>query len=135
MFDSINWNYLDSVMVQMGFDDVLFVGKWLSSNFDNLARILRCFHACAGLKVNFIYGIGVSTSEVNGCACILGCNAASFSFKYLELICCSKDIDNQSLTGFIPGYLSGKLKLSLLAVDLLWLKLCWVVFRSNFLPV
>lgn len=79
-------------------DDVLFIGEWLSSNFDNLARILRCYHACAGLKVIFgksqVYGIGVSTGKVNGCARIFGCDVAFFPsniyFFLLELICRSK---------------------------------------------
>lgn len=68
-------------------DDVLFVGEWLCSNFDNFARILRCFHASAGLKVNFsksqVFGIGVLMGEITRCARILGCCAASLPFKYL----------------------------------------------------
>lgn len=68
-------------------DDVLFVGKWLRSNFTNLARVLRCFHVVSGLKVNFqksnVFGIGVSDREIASCARILGCNAASLPFKYL----------------------------------------------------
>lgn len=68
-------------------DEALFVGEWLNSNFDNLARILRCFAASSGLKVNFhksqVYDIAVSEGEINGCTYILGCEAASFPFKYL----------------------------------------------------
>nr|KAJ0213776.1 hypothetical protein LSAT_V11C400197820 [Lactuca sativa] len=67
-------------------DDALFVRQWASSNFANLARILRCFHATLGLKVNFhksmVYGIDVSDLEV-GCAQIFGCEVASLLFKYL----------------------------------------------------
>ena len=70
-------------------DDVMFMGKWSNSNFVNLARILRCFHASSGLKVNFhkskVYGIGVSKTEIARCARILGCEAASFPFKYLGI--------------------------------------------------
>ena len=32
--------------------DVMFVGKWSTSNAVNLTRILRCFHLASGLKVN-----------------------------------------------------------------------------------
>lgn len=55
--------------------------NWTSTNFSNLARILRCFHASSGLKVNFhkskVFGIGVSKSEDAKCARILGCEAAA----------------------------------------------------------
>ena len=70
-------------------DDVLFVGEWLSSNFDNLARILRCFQANLRLKVNFnksqVFGIGVSIGEITGGAHILGCCVTSLPFKYLGI--------------------------------------------------
>lgn len=43
-------------------DDALFLGNWSSSNFSNLTRILKCYHASSGLKVNFqkpkVYGVG-----------------------------------------------------------------------------
>ena len=62
-------------------NDALFIGEWTTSNFANLVRILRCFHACSGLKVNFhklqVVGIGVSTGEVDGCVQILGCDVGS----------------------------------------------------------
>lgn len=68
-------------------DDAIFVGNWESTNFTNLARILRCFHAASGLKVNFhkskVYGVGTSVGEIVSCAHILGCEAGSFIFKYL----------------------------------------------------
>lgn len=56
-------------------DDVIFVGDWSSMKFSNIARILRCFHAASGLKVNFhkskVYGIGVTEGEIASCARIL----------------------------------------------------------------
>lgn len=67
-------------------DDITFVGDWTSSNFTNLARILRYFHASSGLIVNFhkskVYGIGLSDNEIDSCARILDCEAASLPFKY-----------------------------------------------------
>lgn len=68
-------------------DDAIFIGNWVSSNFANLARILKCFHATSGLKVNFhkskVFVIGVSENEVTTCVRILGCEAGAFPFKYL----------------------------------------------------
>ena len=64
-----------------------FSGSWNSSNFINLSRILRCFHASSGLRVNFhkskVYGIGVLKGKVASCARILGCEAARFRFSNL----------------------------------------------------
>ncbi|KAL4592668.1 hypothetical protein LXL04_005671 [Taraxacum kok-saghyz] len=68
-------------------DDAIFMGEWTNANFTNLARMLRCFHAASGLRVNFhkskVFGIGVSSSEVDRCARTLGCDAASLPFTYL----------------------------------------------------
>lgn len=59
----------------------------MSSNFANLTRILKCFYVTSDLKVKFhkskVFCIGVSKNEVSSCARILGCEEASFSFKYL----------------------------------------------------
>ncbi|KAJ0870075.1 putative RNA-directed DNA polymerase [Helianthus annuus] len=70
-------------------DDVLFVGEWSEKNFNNLARLLRCFHLSSGLKVNFnkshLYGIGVSNEEIGNMASILHCTTGSFPFTYLGL--------------------------------------------------
>lgn len=68
-------------------DDALFIGEWPRSNLKNLARILRCFHATSGLKVNFykskVYGVGISDRELACSARVLGCDAGSFPFTYL----------------------------------------------------
>lgn len=63
------------------------MGKWSIANTKNLARILRCFHAASGLKVNFnkskVFGIGVSDEIISQSARILGCEAGSFPFQFL----------------------------------------------------
>lgn len=68
-------------------DDALFVGEWARSNFSNLAKILKCFHAASDLKVNFnkckVYGIRVSDSKVATCTRVLRCDAGSLPFDYL----------------------------------------------------
>ncbi|GJV91216.1 hypothetical protein Tco_1539029 [Tanacetum coccineum] len=94
-FDSLDWNFLDHTMQQMGFsskwrkwirgvkvgdngvdlsyfqfaDDALLLGKWSHDNARNLCRILRCFNMASSLKVNFskskFFGIGVTPHEVS----------------------------------------------------------------------
>ncbi|KAI3720995.1 hypothetical protein L2E82_31996 [Cichorium intybus] len=68
-------------------DDAIFVGEWSQQNIKNLARILRCFHATSGLKVNFakskVYGVGVNCGEIDRFAASLGCTAGTFPFMYL----------------------------------------------------
>lgn len=68
-------------------DDAIFVGKWSLSNMKNLSRILKCFHAASGIKVNFskskVYGISVNDDAVSRYARVLRCEAGRFSFKFL----------------------------------------------------
>ncbi|XP_021971398.1 uncharacterized protein LOC110866562 [Helianthus annuus] len=70
-------------------NDVLFVGEWTESNFNNLARMLICFHLTSGLKVNFsksqLYGVGVDNVDIAHMASILDCKMGSFPFIYLGL--------------------------------------------------
>ncbi|XP_022004030.1 uncharacterized mitochondrial protein AtMg01250-like [Helianthus annuus] len=43
-------------------DDTLIIGIWNVENATNVVRILRCFYACSGLKINLgksnLYGLG-----------------------------------------------------------------------------
>lgn len=68
-------------------DDALFVGEWSKRNIKNLARVLHCFHASSGLKVNFdkskVFGIGADMHEVSRWATTLGCKPSSLPFTYL----------------------------------------------------
>ena len=68
-------------------DDAMFMGEWSKLNFNNLARILRCFHVVSGLRVNFhkskVFGIGVSGTKIDNYARILGCEKGSLPFLYL----------------------------------------------------
>ncbi|XP_022003664.1 uncharacterized protein LOC110901123 [Helianthus annuus] len=70
-------------------DDALIIGDWCKENVLNVVRILRCFYACSGLKINLgksnIYGIGVGSSEVDDMSVEVGCKSDSFPFKYLGL--------------------------------------------------
>ncbi|KAL7594350.1 uncharacterized protein LOC111895781 [Lactuca sativa] len=68
-------------------DEALFVGEWSRSNLKNLARILKCFHVSAGLRVNFhkskVFGVGASNTETAQWVHILGCEAGVLPFTYL----------------------------------------------------
>ncbi|KAJ0599248.1 putative RNA-directed DNA polymerase [Helianthus annuus] len=70
-------------------DDAIFVGEWEEGNALNIVRILRCFFACSGLKINFsksnLFGIGVTIEDVVVMADLVGCAPDSLPFKYLGL--------------------------------------------------
>ncbi|KAJ0938354.1 putative RNA-directed DNA polymerase [Helianthus annuus] len=70
-------------------DDALILGKWDASNALNIVRVLRCFYACSGLRINLgksnLYGIGVSDSELGAMADVVGCTPDSLPFRYLGL--------------------------------------------------
>ncbi|XP_021984795.1 uncharacterized protein LOC110880608 [Helianthus annuus] len=70
-------------------DDAMILGEWSKGNVLNVVRILRCFYACFGLRINIgkscLYGVGVSNAEVIEMAELMGCRFDSLPFKYLGL--------------------------------------------------
>ncbi|GJU10355.1 hypothetical protein Tco_1132751 [Tanacetum coccineum] len=58
-------------------------------DMDNIIRVLHIFYLAYGLKINVhkynVYGIGVSTKDVNHLAANTSCSAGSFPFVYLGL--------------------------------------------------
>ncbi|XP_071688945.1 uncharacterized protein [Rutidosis leptorrhynchoides] len=70
-------------------DDTLFLGDWSRLNSRNLINILKCFELTSSLKINFskscLYGVGVSSIEIEELARRMGCRASNFSFIYLGL--------------------------------------------------
>ncbi|KAM0036124.1 putative RNA-directed DNA polymerase [Helianthus debilis subsp. tardiflorus] len=70
-------------------DDALILGDWSDVNVIKVARILRCFHICSGLRINInksnLYGIGTSKSEMENTALVLGCKRGDFPFDYLGI--------------------------------------------------
>lgn len=68
-------------------DDALIMGKWSENNILVVARILRIFYLCSGLKFNihksFLYGTGVANEDVENMASVVGCRLGSFPFDYL----------------------------------------------------
>ncbi|XP_021995409.1 uncharacterized mitochondrial protein AtMg01250-like [Helianthus annuus] len=70
-------------------DDALIVGEWGEMNALNVVRILRCFHACSGLRINLsksnLYGIVANSEEVEDLANVVGCKQDTLLFKYVGL--------------------------------------------------
>ncbi|XP_022014806.1 uncharacterized protein LOC110914313 [Helianthus annuus] len=70
-------------------DDALIVGEWSQGNAVNIVRILRCFYACSGLRINLgksnLVGIGVGEAELKALADVVSCSSDSLPFKYLGL--------------------------------------------------
>ncbi|KAJ9565161.1 hypothetical protein OSB04_001127 [Centaurea solstitialis] len=71
-------------------DDAIFFGKWSPRNLRNLIKILDCFRAISGLRINMrkskIFGLGVQDSEVQNWARGVGCVGGSLPFMYLGLL-------------------------------------------------
>ncbi|KAJ0765374.1 putative RNA-directed DNA polymerase [Helianthus annuus] len=108
-YDNVNWDFLVSIMTQMGFpdkwclwirggpcishmlyaDDALLMGSWSHYNITMTNRFLRIFHWISGLKINVqkshIFGLGVSSLEVVSMAEVLGCKVGELPFIYLGI--------------------------------------------------
>ncbi|XP_021994139.1 uncharacterized protein LOC110890798 [Helianthus annuus] len=58
-------------------DDALILGEWSRDNITSVARILRIFYLCSGLRINLhksnIFGVGVDDHEVDSMMDLLGC--------------------------------------------------------------
>ncbi|PWA40160.1 RNA-directed DNA polymerase, eukaryota, Reverse transcriptase zinc-binding domain protein [Artemisia annua] len=65
------------------------MGEWSEDNIKSVARVLRVFNICSGLKINIhkshLFGIGVNMGEVEGMAGILGCQVGALPFEYLGI--------------------------------------------------
>nr|XP_043625755.1 uncharacterized protein LOC122597190 [Erigeron canadensis] len=70
-------------------DDCTFLGDWSMSNLKQMAKMLRVFHICLGLKINMskstMFGIGVSDEEVRRASEIVRCNPSTIPFTYLGI--------------------------------------------------
>ncbi|XP_035837499.1 uncharacterized protein LOC118485469 [Helianthus annuus] len=89
-YDNVNWAFVIDILQQMGFgekwcswisDDAMIMGVWNKEKIASVIRILRCFHACSGLKINLskssLFGIGVSNEEVEEMVNWIGCKTGS----------------------------------------------------------
>ncbi|XP_021974919.1 uncharacterized protein LOC110870030 [Helianthus annuus] len=70
-------------------DDALIVGVWEEENIIMVARILRVFYACSGLKINIhksnLFGVGVEENDIGSMASVVGCKKGDIPFKYLGI--------------------------------------------------
>ncbi|XP_022041673.1 uncharacterized mitochondrial protein AtMg01250-like [Helianthus annuus] len=66
-------------------DDALILGEWSEENIKTVARILRIFHICSDLKINFnksnLFGIGVNEEDIDLMSSLLGCKKGSLHFS------------------------------------------------------
>ncbi|GKB83006.1 RNA-directed DNA polymerase, eukaryota [Tanacetum coccineum] len=67
-------------------DDVIFVGKWNSSNLSTIVNVLKWFYLASGLKINLnkskLMGIGISHDVVASAAKSIGCSILHTPFNY-----------------------------------------------------
>ncbi|GJS59725.1 RNA-directed DNA polymerase, eukaryota, reverse transcriptase zinc-binding domain protein [Tanacetum coccineum] len=70
-------------------DDVIILSDWNQNDMDNIIRILNIFYIASGLKINIhksnIFGVGVSSNEINSMAANTRCTSGSLPFTYLGL--------------------------------------------------
>ncbi|GJZ61273.1 RNA-directed DNA polymerase, eukaryota, reverse transcriptase zinc-binding domain protein [Tanacetum coccineum] len=68
-------------------DDVIFVGKWNSSNLSTIVNVLKWFYLASGLKINLnkskLMGVGNSHDVVASAAKSIGCSILHTPFNYL----------------------------------------------------
>ncbi|GKB72655.1 hypothetical protein Tco_0934067 [Tanacetum coccineum] len=60
-------------------DDVVITSNWCMLDMENIIRVLQLFFLASGLKINIhksnVYGVGVSSDEVNGTENVTSCEA------------------------------------------------------------
>ncbi|GJX58407.1 RNA-directed DNA polymerase, eukaryota, reverse transcriptase zinc-binding domain protein [Tanacetum coccineum] len=70
-------------------NDVIILSEWNLNAMENIIRIINIFYISSGLKINIhksnVYGVRVSSNEVEIMASYTGCEAGFFPFTYLGL--------------------------------------------------
>ncbi|GJR63456.1 RNA-directed DNA polymerase, eukaryota, reverse transcriptase zinc-binding domain protein [Tanacetum coccineum] len=70
-------------------DDVVIISEWNRQDMDNIIRVLQVFFLASGLKINVsksnVFGIGVSSQDIEDMARDAGCGSGSVPFSYLGL--------------------------------------------------
>ncbi|XP_021980496.1 uncharacterized protein LOC110876640 [Helianthus annuus] len=71
-------------------DDALILRDWDRGNFSNVARCLRIFYVCSGLKINLhktnLYGLGVDNCDIKDTANVIACNVDNIPLSYLGIM-------------------------------------------------
>ncbi|XP_076955323.1 uncharacterized protein LOC143630121 [Bidens hawaiensis] len=110
-YDNVNWSFLvsgfpsvwcewifgilssarSSVLVNGSptFEFQCFKGEWTKRNVENVNRLLRWFHLCSGLKINFnkssLFGCNVNATEIDEMASVFGCKPGKLPFSHLGI--------------------------------------------------
>ncbi|XP_035831785.1 uncharacterized protein LOC118480909 [Helianthus annuus] len=70
-------------------DDALILGERDKDSMLNVARFLRIFYMCSGLKLNLhksnLVGLGVEDWEINEIAKVIGCEMDNIPLTYLGI--------------------------------------------------
>uniref|UniRef100_A0A251VGE6 Putative reverse transcriptase domain, Reverse transcriptase zinc-binding domain protein n=1 Tax=Helianthus annuus TaxID=4232 RepID=A0A251VGE6_HELAN len=70
-------------------DYALILGEWDRDNVTNVARCLRIFYLCSGLKINLhksnLYRLGVENGDIKDMANVIGCNTGNIPLSYLGI--------------------------------------------------
>ncbi|GJS58169.1 putative RNA-directed DNA polymerase, eukaryota, reverse transcriptase zinc-binding domain protein, partial [Tanacetum coccineum] len=86
-------------------DDIVIISDWNKQDMDNIIRILQVFYLASGLKLNIsksqVYGLGVSSNDIEDMTRDTGCTTGNIPFSYLGLPIGSNmnSIDNWQPTG------------------------------------
>ncbi|GJY40357.1 RNA-directed DNA polymerase, eukaryota, reverse transcriptase zinc-binding domain protein [Tanacetum coccineum] len=70
-------------------DDVIILSEWNQCDMDNIIRIINVFYLASGLKINIskssLFGVGVSSDDIESMAAGTGCSTSNLPFSYLGL--------------------------------------------------
>ncbi|GKC58412.1 putative RNA-directed DNA polymerase, eukaryota, reverse transcriptase zinc-binding domain protein, partial [Tanacetum coccineum] len=70
-------------------DDIVIISDWNKQDMDNIIRILQVFYLASGLKLNIsksqVYGLGVSSNDIEDMTRDTGCTTGNIPFSYLGL--------------------------------------------------
>lgn len=70
-------------------DDTILLLQFSVENLTNIRRILACYEAMSGMKINFdkseVFTVGLSVEDQQQAVLILGCKAGSFPMTYLGM--------------------------------------------------
>nr|GEV61673.1 RNA-directed DNA polymerase, eukaryota [Tanacetum cinerariifolium] len=85
---------MDNILVSylLYANNAIFLGEWSNTNINIILLLLRCFFLASGLKINLskckLMAVGVSTTEAQQMASIIGCEETTLPFVYLgEDVC------------------------------------------------
>ncbi|XP_021994537.1 uncharacterized protein LOC110891145 [Helianthus annuus] len=83
VMESLSW------LLEKAKDIDVLKGEWSRESIQSIAKILRIFYLCSGLRINLhksnIFGVGTEESEVDNMMEFLGCKRGGIPFVYLGI--------------------------------------------------